>query len=156
MENKNIVIDHRKGENDMVEKITVSRDEVIHYPWLDHTWVYVHYTANAVTANPLFGKVLVALFKYGIREATGKTIKRMNCDNGYLFVEYDTDEIIDILKKACQWLQTCGLYVKDTASPKGAFFEAHRAQYMTLLEETGKLLEEKKYKYFFQRVDGMN
>ena len=30
----------------MVEKIIVSRDEVLHYSWLDHTWVYIYYPKN--------------------------------------------------------------------------------------------------------------
>ena len=139
----------------MVEKITVSRDEVRHFPWLDHTWVYVHYTQDAVTKTPEFQKLLMALLRYGIEKTTGTKFENMTAESDYIFIQYDTNEVVDILKNACDWLLR---YVKvnDPTSPKGAFFEEHKDLFFSFLEETKKILEEKTYTYYFQSVDGMN
>lgn len=139
----------------MVEKITVSRDEILHFPWLDHTWVYVYYTQDEVTATPLFPQLLIALLRYGIRKTTGKDCKDITVEGSYLFIKHDTNEIVDILVDACDWLLKYA-YIKDPTSPKGTFFEAHKDLYFAFLAETKKTLEEKKYTYYFQRVDGMN
>ena len=139
----------------MVEKIDIFRDEVLHYPWLDHTWVYVHYGKNEVTSSPMFLRLLAALFKYGIKETTGKAFDDVE-NNGYLFIKYDTDEIIPILRSACDWLLNCGLMVKDPTTQKGRFFEEHKEIFFTFLRETKQILEEKKYNYYYQSVDGMN
>ena len=138
----------------MVKKIEVSRDEVLHYPWVDHTWVYIYCDKNEVTANPMFGRLLKALFKYGIKATTGKPFDGIEWQDDYLFVQHKTNEIIDILKDACRWILTCGLVVNDPTSDKGIFFEKNREIYFEILRETYKILEEKQYKYFFQRVDG--
>lgn len=139
----------------MVEKITVSRDEVLHYPWLDHTWVYVHYTQDAVTKTPLFQHLLKSLLRHGIKETTGKDFEDMIFEGNYLFIKYDTNEIVKILINACEWLVKY-VYIKDPTSPKGAFFEEHKALFFAFLEETKKILEEKTYTYYYQSVDGMN
>ena len=104
----------------MVEKITVSRDEVRHYPWLDHTWVYVYYTQDAATKTPAFQKLLKAFLRYGIRETTGAEFKSVTAEGNYLFIKHDTNEIVDILKNACEWLLKYAK-VKDPTSPKGQF-----------------------------------
>lgn len=140
----------------MVEKIIVSRDETIHFPWLDRTWVYIYHENNKLTSNKMFKRLLVALFKYGIKETTGKTFDGILSEAGYLFIKHDSDEIINILKNACQHILTCGLVIKDPTSELGKFFEEHKAAYLTVIEETKKILDEKKYTYYFQRVDGMN
>lgn len=140
----------------MVEKIIVSRDEVIHYEWLDHTWVYIHYDNTEIFKNPTFTRLLVALFKYGIKETTGKPFNDITHEGSYLFIKYDTNEIVDILKNACTWILTCNLTINDPDSEKGKFFEEHRNIYFEFLAETKKILEEKTYKYYFQSVDGMN
>ena len=139
----------------MVEKIDVSRKEVLYYRWLDYTWVYLHYTRNAVTQNPMFSEILVTLLCYGIEQITGKPYGDIVNGGGYLLIQYDTDEIIDILKNACDWLVK---YVKvnDPTSPKGVFFEEHKAMYFSVLDETKKMIEEKNYKYSYKSVDGMN
>ena len=139
----------------MVEKIIVDRDEVIHYSWLDHTWVYVHYTRNAITQAPLFGKWLAALFRYGLKAVARPDLAEVINENGYLFIKCDTNEIVDALKNACRWLKG-HLRVTDTTSEQVQFFLTHKALFFGILEETQKILEEKSYTYYFQRVDGMN
>ena len=140
----------------MVEKITVSRDEVIHYEWLDHTWVYIYYDNNERFKDKLFVKLLTALFKRGIEAATGKPFAGITPEGSYLFIKYDTDEIINILKTVCNGLLTDKIYVKDSDSELGKFFDKHKTSYLCFAKETLTILEEKKYKYYFQRVDGMN
>ena len=139
----------------MVEKIIVSRDETIHFPWLDHTWVYIHFTQNEITTSPMFQRLLKALLRYGIKETTGQDFKAISFQSYTLFIQHDKDDIIPILKNACEWLLKY-VYVNDPTSPKGAFFEEHKALFFALLEDTKKILEEKTYTYYFQRVDGMN
>ena len=139
----------------MVEKITVSRDEVLHYPWLDHTWVYVHYTQDAVTKTPLFQHLLKALLRHGIKETTGKDFEDMTFDSNYLFIRYESNEIIDIVRNACDWLLQY-LHFKDPASPDAQFYEKHKDLFTAFLTETKKILEEKTYTYYYQSVDGMN
>ncbi|MBR6501923.1 MAG: hypothetical protein IKT42_00610 [Clostridia bacterium] len=140
----------------MVEKISVSRDEVIHFSWLDHTWVYIYYDNNELFKNKLFTRLLVALFKYGIKEVTGKPFDEITHEGSYIFIKYDTNEIIDILKKTCAWLLDGNMVVKEPDSEKGKFFIENIEIYRCFVQETLKILEEKKYKYYFQRVDGMN
>ena len=140
----------------MVEKITVTRDEVIHFSWLDHTWVYIYFDNNELFKNKLFTRLLVALFKYGIKETTGKSFDGITNEGSYLFIKYDTNEIIDILKTACSWLLDGNMVVKEPDSEKGKFFMENKTGYASFVQETLKILEEKKYKYYFQRVDGMN
>ena len=42
----------------MVEKITVSRDEIIHFSWLNDTWVNIFFDNNELFKNKLFVKLL--------------------------------------------------------------------------------------------------
>ena len=139
----------------MVEKIVVSRDEVLHFPWLDHTWVYIHYSQNAVTKTPRFQNLLKAFLRYGIRETTGKEFDAITAEGDYLFIKYDTDAIVDILKNACDWLMKHAK-IKDPSSPAGQYILENKELLHTFLAETKKSLEEKTYQYRFQRVDGMN
>ena len=139
----------------MVEKIVVFRDEVLHYPWLDHTWVYVHYTQDAVTKTPQFQKLLKAFLRYGIREATGKQFDAITAESDYLFIRYDTDEIISILQNACDWLMK-HVRIKDPSSPQGQYILKNKDRLHTFLLEMKQSLERKTYTYYFQRVDGMN
>ena len=140
----------------MVERITVSRNEVLHYPWLDRTWVYVHYDKTSIVKESIFKDLLRMLFKRGIREVIGRKFEGIIIEDDYIFIKYDTDEIIEIIKKACDWVFASDLTVKDPTSPKGKFFLENRSKIYLFLEETKKILEEKTYKYFYQCVDGMN
>lgn len=138
----------------MVEKITVSRDEVVHYSWLDHTWVYIHYTKDEITKTPMFQKALVALLCYGIKATTGKDFQGITPEDGYLFIRYDTDDIVDILKNACGWLP---VHVRiNSEKPTGQYILEHKERLFGFLAETKKILEEKTYKYYFQSVDGLS
>ena len=140
----------------MVEKITVSRDEVLRYSWIDHTWVYVHYTKNSMTKDPLFSKIIKMLLKRGILETTGQKFESIIMEDGYVFIQYDTDEIVEILKNAALWFLTSNLYAKDPQSPIGKFFTENKRVFYEFFDETKDILERKAYKYYFQRVDGMN
>ena len=140
----------------MVDKITVSRDEVMHYSWLDSTWVYVYYPKSAITKNPLFAKLLRMILKRGISEVVGQKFEGLIIEDGYVFIKYDTDEIIEILKRACSWIINQNLTPKDPASTDGAFFNENKSLFASFWEETRQILESKKYRYFYQRVDGRN
>ena len=139
----------------MVEKIVVSRDEVMHYPWLDHTRVYVHYTQDDVTKTPRFRTLLQAFLRYGIREVLGNEFENIITDGDYLLIKYDTDEIVDILTRACQWLME-NAKVKNPSSEKGQYALENKDRLHAFLVETKEILKNKTYRYFFQRVDGMN
>ena len=140
----------------MVEKITVSRDEVIHFSWIDHTWVYIHYTKNSLTKNPLFARAVKALLKLGILETTGQKYENISMEDGYVFIRHDTDEIVEILKNATKWLVNSNLCVKDPDHPLGKFFLENKSLFYEFFDETNDILERKAYRYYFQRVDGMN
>ena len=140
----------------MVEKITVSRDEVLHYSWVDHTLVYMHYTRNSMTKNPLFSKIIKMLLKRGILETTGQKLESIITEDGYVVVQCDTDVIVDTLKKVALWFLTSNLYVKDTQHPVGKFFLENKNLFHEFFYETKDILERKAYKYYFQRVDGMS
>ena len=140
----------------MIEKITVSRDEVLHYPWLDHTWVYVYFTENDITKNPVFAKMLEMFLRRGLSAAEGKKFEALMIERNYVFIKYDTDKIIDILKNACSWLSKQNWTVKDPTTPVGAFFIKNKDVLAAFWEETEKIITEKKYHYFYQSMDGMN
>ena len=140
----------------MVERITVSRDEVLRYPWIDHTWVYIYYPENSITKNPLFSNLCEMILKRGISEITGKVFENLTIEDGYVFIRYGTNDIIDILIKACTWILNRKLIHKYPTRPDGAFFTENRALFIAFFEETKKILEEKSYKYYYQCVDGMN
>ena len=139
----------------MVEKIVVSRDEVLHYPWLDHTWVYIHYDQNTVTKTPRFQNLLKAFLRHGIQKTTGREFDAITAESDYLFIQADTNEIVDILKDACDWLMK-NAKIKDPSSPEGQYVLENKELLHTFLTETKKILEEKTYQYYFQRTDGMN
>jgi hypothetical protein len=140
----------------MVEKIEVSRDEVLHYSWIDHTWVYVYYTKNSITRDPLFSQIIKILLGRGILETTGQKLESIIMEDGYVFIRYNTDEIIEILKNAALWFLTGNLYAKDPQSPIGKFFAENKSIFYEFFDETKDILERKAYKYYFQRVDGRN
>ena len=139
----------------MVEKMVVSRDEVLRYPWLDRTWVYVYYTQDTVTKTPRFQKLLKAFLRYGIRETTGEEFDAITAESNYLFIQYDTNEILDILRSACDWLME-NARVKDPSSPQGRYILENKDLLHTFLIEMKRILEGKAYEYYFQSVDGMN
>lgn len=70
----------------MVEKIIVSRDEVLHYPWLGHTWVYVYFTENDITKNPVFAKMLEMFLRRGLSAAEGKKFEALMIERNYVFI----------------------------------------------------------------------
>ena len=140
----------------MIEKITVSRDEVLHYSWIDHTWVYLHYTKTPLTTDPLFSRGVKALLKLGIQKTTGQDFDGIITEDGYVFIQYGTDEIIDILKNAATWLVTNHITVKDPQHPLGKFYLENTPAFQAFFDETRSILEAKTYRYFFQCVDGMN
>ena len=140
----------------MIEKITVSRDEVLHYSWLDSTWVYVYYPKSTITKNPLFAKLLRMILKRGISEVVGQKFEGLIIEDSYVFIKYDTDEIIEILKRACTWIINQNLTPKDPTSLDGAFFNENKSLFTSFWEETKLILESKKYRYFYQCVDGRN
>lgn len=138
----------------MVEKIIVSRDEVLHYSWLDSTWVYVYYSKSTITNNPLFAKLLRMVLKRGISEVLGQKFEGLIIEDGYVFIKYDTNEIIEILKYACSWILNQNLIHKKPTTTEGAFFTENKDMFTSFWEETRRMLEEKSYKYYYQRVDG--
>lgn len=138
----------------MVEKIEVSRDEVLHYSWIDHTWVYIYYTKNSVTSVPLFSRAIKALLNLGIRETTGKKIDGIRVEDGYVFIRYDTNEIIEILKNAALWLSTEDISVNHPEHPVCKFFLENKSMIHEFFYETKDILERKAYKYYYQCVDG--
>jgi hypothetical protein len=140
----------------MVEKITVSRDEVLHYSWIDHTWVYIHYTKNSATCDPHFSKIIKMLLERGIFETTGEKFEGVILEDRYVFIQYATDEITDILKNAASWFLSSNLKVKDPQSALGKFYLENKDIFYEFFAETKDVLERRAYKYFFQRVDGMN
>lgn len=140
----------------MVERIVISRDEVLHYPWLDHTWVYVYFAENPTTKNVIFAKILEMLFTRGVSAARGQKFEGLLVEANHVFIKYNTDKIIDILKGACSWVLKSNWTVKDPTSRIGAFFIENRETFTAFFEETKKMLEEKTYKYYYQSVDGMN
>ena len=140
----------------MIEKIEVSRDEVLHYSWIDHTWVYIHYTKNSITKDPLFSRGVKALLKLGILETTGQKYENISMEDGYVFIRHDTNEIVEILKNATKWLVNSNLYVKDPNHPLCMFFLENKSVFYEFFKEIKEMLERKAYKYYFQRVDGMN
>ena len=140
----------------MVEKIIVSRDEVLHYPWLDHTWVYIYYRKNSITNNSFFSYFLNMILKRGISEVTGKKFEDLLILEDYVFIKYDTNEVVKIFKKACSWILNRNLKAKDPTTPAGAFFTENKEAFNAFWKETKKILEDKKYKYFYQRTDGRN
>ena len=140
----------------MIEKIEVSRDEVLHYSWIDHTWVYIYYTKNPLTKDPLFSRGIKALLKRGILETTGQKFEGIIMEDGNVFIRYDTDEIIEIIKNAASWFLTGNVYVKDPEHPLGKFFLENKSMFCEFFDETKDILERKAYKHYFQRVDGMN
>ena len=131
----------------MVEKIVISRDEVLHYPWLDHTWVYVYFAENPTTKNVIFAKILEMLFTRGVRAAGGQKFEGLLVEANCVFIKHNTDKIIDILKSACSWVLKRNFTVKDPTSRIGAFFIENRETFTAFFEETMKMLEEKNYKY---------
>lgn len=140
----------------MIQKIVVSRDEVLHFPWLDHTWVYLYYPKNPITDNAYFSHFINMILKRGIREVTGKKFEDILIQGGYVFIKYDTNEIVEILKDACTWILNSNLTHKYPTTPAGAFFTENKETFDSFFKETKKILEEKTYKYYYQRVDGMN
>ena len=144
------------GEKRMVEKIDVSRDEVLHYPWLDHTWVYVYFTENVATKNPIFASLLASFLNRGVSAAGGEGFEGLMVERGYVFIKSDSDKIVDVLKRACSWLLTRNWTVKKPEAPLGAFFIENKELFTAFWTEMLKMLEDKNYRYFFQRVDGMN
>lgn len=138
----------------MVEKIIVSRDEVLHYSWIDHTWVYIYYPKNSITSNPLFTHFLEMILRRGMSEVVGKRFDGLIIEDGYVFIKYDTNEIIEILETACSWILNRNLTHKYPLSLEGAFFTENKEAFNAFWEETKKMLEEKQYRYFYQCVDG--
>ena len=140
----------------MVEKIIVSRDEVLHYPWLDYTWVYIYYPKNSITKNSFFSYFLNMILKRGISEVTGKKFEDILIQDDYVFIKYDTNEVVKILNKACSWILNRNLAPKDPTTPAGVFFTENKETFDSFWEETRKIFKEKTYKYYYQCVDGMN
>ena len=140
----------------MVEQIIVSRDEVLHYPWLDHTWVYIYYPRNSITKNSFFSYFLNMILKRGISEVTGKKFEDILIQDDYVFIKYDTNEIVKILKGACEWILNRNLTHRDPTTPDGKFFTENKEMFDSFWKETKKIIEEKTYKYYYQCVDGMN
>ena len=140
----------------MVERIVVSRDEVLHYPWLDHTWVYVYFPENSTTKNPLFPKMIEMFLGRGISGVLGKTFGGITVERDYIFIKYDTDDIIKILLNACAWILNRDWTAKNPSSPIGSFFTENKDLFTSFWREMKRMLEEKEYKYYFQSVDGMN
>ena len=140
----------------MIEKITVSRDEVLNYPWLDHTWVDVHFQKNDVTQKPLFAKIVVAFIKKGVERVTGNKYDGVTAENGYFFIKYDTDNIIGILKKVAEWFLSGNLHFKDPEAAHAKFLEENKSAFIAFFEEMKDMLENKTYQYYYQSVDGLN
>jgi hypothetical protein len=140
----------------VVEKIIVSRDEVLNYPWIDHTWVYIYYPKNSITKNLLFTHLLEIILRRGIKEVMGKKFDGLIIEDGYVFIKYDTNEIMEILKNACSWILNQNLIPKDPTSLDGAFFTENKGAFNAFWEETKNMLEKNKYQYFYQCTDGRN
>ena len=140
----------------MVAKIIVSRDEVLHYPWLNHTWVYVYFTEDATTKNPIFASLLASFLKRGVDAADSKGFEGLTVERGYVFIRSDSDKIVDVLKRACSWLLTRNWTVKNPTAPLGAFFIENKELFSAFWTEMLRMLEDKDYRYFYQSVDGMN
>ena len=62
----------------MIEKIYVSRDEVLHYPWLDSTQMDVFFDTSEILRMPMFRKTVAVLTENGIKKAGPEVIKKLN------------------------------------------------------------------------------
>ena len=139
----------------MVEKIIVSRDEVLRYPWLDHTWVYVYYPDTEVTRDPTFEELLGMLLRQGIKQMRGERFDDVTVSGGHAFIKYDDNDIIDYLIGASSWFLNGSLVPKDPSSPKGEFYLKNKEVFYSFFGKLKTMLEERDYKYYYQSIDGM-
>ena len=77
-------------------------------------------------------------------------------EDGCVFIQYDTDDIIEILKNVSFWFLNGNLQAKNTESPLGKFYIENKNIFYTFFNETKSILDKKSYKYYYQCVDGMN
>ena len=107
-----------------------------------------------MTKDPLFSKIIKMLLERGISETTGQKFESIIMEDGYVFIKYNTDEIIDIIKNACSWFLKQNLTVKSPESSIGKFYMENKDSIYAFFAETMEIMEKKAYKYYFQSVDG--
>ena len=62
----------------MIEKIHVSRDEVLPYPWLDSTEMHIYFDANGITRVPMYRETVLLILKHGIKTIGPKVLEELN------------------------------------------------------------------------------
>jgi hypothetical protein len=94
------------------------------------------------------------LLERGISETTGQKFESIVMEDGYVFIQYTTDEIIDIIKNACSWFLKQNLTAKSPETSIGKFYIENKDAIYAFFTETMEIMEKKAYKYYFQSVDG--
>lgn len=137
----------------MIEKIYISRNEVLHYEWLNTTKMDVTCVDSVITRETLFMRTIKAVIRSGIKNTYSENIK-VSCSDKSIGVSLDKKEIVDVVIKACDWILSNDLSYPDPTKDIAVFYLNNKENINQFFEELKKMLSEKNYQYSYQSVDG--
>ena len=140
-------------ENKLIERIYVSRTEVLHFDWLNHSDMSVT-CVDEINHTPLYRRTVKALIKSGIKNTYSEKGKITFDD--HLYISFDKNEIVDVVIGVCDWALSDTVSPRDSTKDISAFYLSHKEIINQFFEELKKMLSEKNYKYSYKSVDGMN
>lgn len=160
----------------MIEKIYVSRDEVLHYSWLNGTKMDVYFDMTEIVRIPMFRQTVALLLENGIKKTWAKVFEELNrenstftnkeptdfqigCNDKYLWVSIHEKDLIPAVIATCDWVLEHNLTFPEELKEMEEFYNSNKESINTFFAEIKKILTEKSdknYHYFFQSLDGMN
>ena len=137
----------------MIEKIYISRNEVLHYEWLNSTNMSVTFVDSVITRDPLFMRTVKVITRSGIKNTYSENAK-VSCNDKSIGVSLEKYEILDVVIKACDWIFSNDLSHPDPTKDIAVFYLNNKENINQFFEELKKMLSEKNYQYSYQSVDG--
>ena len=159
----------------MIEKIYVTRDEVLHFPWLDSTKIDVCFDSSETWRIPTFRETVAVLMENGIKRLGPGVLERLNensifkvtgpsdisiiRNDKYLCISINEKGLERIVIAVCDWVLERNFTFAENLKEMGEFYAGNKESINSFFAELKKILTEKSdknYRFFFQSMDGMN
>lgn len=152
----------------LINRITVSTNEVLHYPWLSGTDISISYCNNDDfdKLRNCLHTVICVLLPSGIRSSSEVSIEiRQECGSDYTNTFYsslsfpeiiDQQKVCEYLIGACDRLLNADIRFNEKSKDDERSYSDNQKIIRAFFEELKEKINNKDYKSFYQCVDGMD
>lgn len=142
-----------------IERIIISSDEVLHYPWLDYTDITIYLNKCDNVNNSNFKKIIYLLLSNRIKRPLNVSSKIIDYGTSLTIRINDianNSKITELLSKSCDNLINNKVKFSENSPMAEKVYNDNYSLIIDFLKEVKQFIIEKEIKYYSQSVDGFN